>query len=94
MTYRPRLSRPTLIVRARTQTLRLEVWDDSALAEPSAGGHGDDHRRERREVVSAASVTIGAAWRPTASPRQRFQSRSLAQRRLDGGLGSHPRWRR
>ena len=57
MTYRPRLSRPTLIVRARTQTLRLEVWDDSALAEPSAGTVTITDA-SGAEVVSAASVTI------------------------------------
>lgn len=37
MAYRPRTSQPLLIVRAAAQTVRLEVWDDSAIAEPTAG---------------------------------------------------------
>lgn len=58
MTYRPRTSRPLLIVRARAQTLRLEVWDDAAKAEPTAGTVTiyDD---QDAVVVSAAITVVG-----------------------------------
>lgn len=56
MAYRPRTSAPLLVLRATQQTVRLEVWDDSAIAEPSAGTltlyDGSD------TVITTGAVTV------------------------------------
>lgn len=56
MAYRPRYALPLLLVRARSATLRMEVWDDSARAEPSSGTFTllDE---SGSELVSAAATT-------------------------------------
>lgn len=59
MTYRPRTSSALLIRRAVTQTLRLEVWDDSALAAPSSGTVSIWDQSDVL-VVDGASVTVVA----------------------------------
>lgn len=73
MAYRPRISRLRLIVRAREQTLRLEVWDDSALVEPSAGTITIYDADEAVVVTAAvtmtgrvATYTLAAATVPAA----------------------------
>lgn len=59
MSYRPRTSSALLIRRAVTQTLRLEVWDDSALAAPTAGTFSLWDASDTL-IVEDASVTVVA----------------------------------
>lgn len=72
MTYRPRIARPQLLVRDRAQTIRLEVWDDLALIEPTAGtvtvydGNGDVVTTGAATITArVATLAISAATLPT-----------------------------
>lgn len=57
MTYRPRSAAPLLLRRAVNQTLRLEVWDDSALAGPTSGTISIWDASDAL-IVDAAAVTV------------------------------------
>lgn len=61
MSYRLRTSRPLLIVRARAATIRGEVWNDSARAEPTSGVITIYDDSDTVLVTSATTQTAGVA---------------------------------